>query len=309
MKRTVSIAILSMLIAGPMSAMQPLAARTATQLAKHYAKKGFSGTMTGLHWAIALGQPFVQGIQNAMILYDENKFFKNFENVDGQITDFIKSELQKTHNKEIDAVKIHPLYAQRSIPMGTWNKHILLAPSTAQELTKALQANDQETIDKWRAILQHEGSHIKNNDLVLRAAANIALPFVTHGSVKAIRNLIPIAKKTRSFLGEQLIKIPTALGKNAITTNATMAMYRYQEQRADESISNDINLLNGFKRVLCDIESATVEHLAQFNLSPELMERCRWVDSFGQEHPLPKKRIERIDQRIALLEQSQENVR
>jgi hypothetical protein len=277
---------------------QPAVNKSSGQLIKLFAKKTLSGSMTGLHWTIAAGVPVHTGLARANILLNEKKTFSELTNADENTTQFIMTSREKTCNKKIDAVKIDPEYTLLGAPMTTWNKHIIISPSTAHEITEALKADDQIILNKWRGTLEHEGNHIKNNDFWWRTAADLTLPFVTHGSIKVIRNALPIAKKTSSFLGEQLIKIPTAIGKAHITNITRMAICRLQEQRADDEISSDVNALNGMKELLKEAEQKNVELLKELNPSPFL----QWRSSFYDMHPSNTLRIEKIDQRIALLE-------
>ncbi|HSC24934.1 MAG TPA: M48 family metalloprotease [Candidatus Babeliales bacterium] len=279
--------------------------------APHFTKKIFSSSMTGIHWLIAAGDSLYSGAQNAKTLLNEKKSLEKLNNADQEITDFILSTLEKTNYVNIDAIKINPSYDFFGIPMGTFNKHIMLAPETDSEIKQALATNDQIILNKWRATLEHENSHRKHNDLWWRVAADITLPFLTHTSVKIIRNAIPIAKKTRSFISEQCIKIPTAFGKNLITTISKFTVQKHQEQRADNEISDDINMLVGKKTVLSENEQKRIKFFNPSNkLSPKQYEWLIWSLNFFESHPLPNERIKKLDERIALLRnQSPDNER
>jgi len=310
-----TLAIFFLFIAtGQSSAMQPLAARTAGQIAKHYGKKGFSGMMTALHWYIAAGASINEGVKKIKDLSNEEKNLAagGYTDATDDVSNFVVSTIKETHNIKINAVKIEPIspYDDNPFPhIASQRKHIIMNSSTATEITNALKDNDQKTLDKWRAAIEHESNHIKNEDLLLRAAADLTMPFITHGSVKIIRNILPFAKKTRSFLGEQLIKIPTACGKRDITFFSKMSLCRYQEQRADNQVSDNLNRLTALKPHFEDLHDHQIGDLKKiFNTSNENIERINWMFNFLQEHPLPKKRIEKLDQRIASLEkQSEEN--
>lgn len=282
------------------SAMNPFIGRTTIQSLKPFIKKGFSGSMTGLHWMIAAKDSISSGYNRIKILSDEKTAFAEDGYVDANenVTRFITSTLKEKQNIEINAVKVHPTDPTVA---GQLQKHIYISQKTSAELTKALEMHDDVIISKWRGAIQHEGNHIKNNDLIWRCAADLTLPFFTHGSVKIIRYLLPFAKKSRSFLNEQLIKIPTALGKADITANLRMALYRHQEQRADDQVSNDIPTLSGLKDLFVDAEKNDLENLNHLHLSPKNLDRFRWCLNFYQTHPLPNKRIEKLEQRIALL--------
>lgn len=295
MKKILSIALAVASIAQQSSAMQPLAARTAGQLAKHYGKKGFSGMMTALHWNIALGDSFIFAVNRA-INSDRDKTLEKLQDASEQATQFVKNELEKTYGIKIDGVKIVPSFDQEHTDMAVYKKHICLAPSTEQKITQALASNNQKMIDELLGQIGHENSHVAHNDRAWKTAADIALPFITHGSVKLISRMLPTANKTSPFLLEQFMKIPTGIAKNKITEMARMAVCRHQELRADNEIVNDIEKLTGFRNTLINFEQKSNQLLNQSKVQ-------RWVNNFFEEHPLPEKRIKKLDQRIALLEQ------
>jgi hypothetical protein len=283
--------------------MNPVANKTAGYYAKLIAKKATSGAFSTLHWAIAAEMSFNDGIQGVNLLLNEKKICEKLNSANEQVTNFVISEMEETNHKKIDGVKI--AYMANDCPMGTCTKNILITPETATGIANALKTNDQKILNKWRAALQHEAVHIKKNDLLWRPIIDLTSPFVTHGSVKAIRSIIPVAKKVRSFWGEQFIKIPTAYGKNWITNSTRMAIYKTQEQRADDSVSNDIDTLNSLKDTLSYLEENRRQQLKI--LSPKQYKLVMWAHNFFEKHPLPTKRIEKLDQRIALLEKQSNN--
>jgi len=296
-------------------AMQPTAAKAAGQLLKHYGKKAFSGTMTGLHWTIAAGASINEGYKKLKSLHDETKALEEDKCTDApeDVSNFISSALEKTHNVHINGVKVNPgmIYPHApEFPMiGVPRKHVVINQAAAQEIDEAQKNNDQEKLNKWLGIIGHEVTHIQNEDVPWRAAADLILPFVTHGSVKVARGILPIAKKTRTFLGEQLVKIPTALGKGFITDLTRISFYQYQEQRADDNIPNDVNKLIGMKTYLYDADicrTNTLKKTLPF-LDDETLKNLDPIINMAEEHPLPKKRIQKLDQRIALLEKDQKD--
>jgi hypothetical protein len=281
--------------------MNTAANKTAGYYAKLFAKKLTSGTFSTLHWTVAASTSFLAGIQGSMTLYNEEAQMQKEEDIidaNRQTTDFIKSEIQKISSEKVYGVKIFP--ERYDIPMAAIKKNIAISQSTANEITEALETNNQEILNKWRGTLAHEESHRRHNDLFWRSVVGFAMPFATHGSVKVVRNIIPIAKKIRSFGGEQFIKIPTAFGKAYITHFARMAIDRSQEQRADNEVPNDKALLNGLKSTLVDIEQTIIKKNGNNKWK-------RWGLNFFEQHPLPAKRIKKLDQRIALLEKQSQN--
>jgi len=283
--------------------MQPAAAKTASELIKLITKKAFSGSMTGLHWTIAAGQSFHAGLTRAHALWDEKKTFANLADADEDTTQFIKCYLEKTHHTTINAVKVD--LGMRT-PMECINKHIIISYSAARKIEEALETNNQTILNEYRGILDHENNHIESNDLMWRTAANFTLPFVTHGSVKIIRNALPIAKKTRSFLSQQFIKIPTAFGKDFITASTDTAIARHHEQRADDNISNNIDLLEGFKTTVKTMDQERQPIFAS-RFTPNQLKAFHWTINFFEGYPLLTTRIEKLDKRIALLKKQSQH--
>lgn len=294
--------------------MQPMTARAAISALKPLMKKGFAIGMTGLHWTIAAGTSIKQGFQKIQYCWDEEKSLAAEKYTDAQddVNNFIMSALKETHNITIAGVKIEPHnpYAKPPFPtIGVLRRHVVINSSTATEISKALKDNNQEVIDKWLGMLDHEATHIKKEDILWGIAADLTLPFVTHSSIKIMRNALPFAKKTRSFLGEQFIKIPTAFGKNSITGVSRMTFYKYQEQRADNNIENDRNKLISVKSHLYDADQYRMDSLKKIfsTLSDDTIKNIDSINNFLESHPLPKKRIKKLDQRIAELERTQKN--
>ncbi len=307
MKKMILAIFAILAITGQFYAMQPMAAKITVPLLKNFAKKGFSGAMTGLHWFIAAGGSINMAYQREKILYNEKETLKTLANANEEITQFILLSSEKTHNIQIDGIKIDPAMDIAQTPMATLRKHILLSQSTADAITCAIENNDETVLNKWLGVLEHENNHTKNNDLIWRTIADVTLPFVTHGSIKVIRNALPIAQKTRPFLREQFMKIPTAMGKEIMTGCSRMTVYRHQEQRADDEVSNDLDKLNGLKNLFNNFDEQQRQSLINtLQISPENIDYVRLPLSFLQEHPLPTKRIEKLDERIALLKKESE---
>jgi Peptidase family M48 len=293
--------IMSLFLTNVQYAVQPAITKASEPFIKNLMKKVFSKTMTGLHWTLAAGDSIFIGIKNARDLFNEEKICNNynFNDATPEVNNFILSTLRQIDSFNIESVKVGHFYG----PMGVIKKHVLLDHKTANEIKEALATNNQIILDKWRGTLEHENSHLQHNDCELGAITALIMPFVTHSSVKAIRNIIPIAKKTRSFLAEQLIKIPTAIGKGTISVGSLTTFMRQQEQRADNDVSNDINKLNGIKTVLEEINQKRNSMLFPFITDPTQREALLWALNFFETHPLPEKRIKKINQRIAALQE------
>ncbi len=264
------------------------------------------------HWVISIRQSIQSGINRVIVISNENTAIANDRciEVNTQVNDFITSELQQIIPKKNITVKIHPAYSVNyptsiDYTVSALNNHILIAQYIADEITQALENNDQSTLNRWRAVIQHEATHIKNNDLFWRSTVDFTTPIITHVLFHLIWHCI--SNNTKKYLSlypaswpeEQYVKILTARYKAITAYCIRMAIYRHQEKRADNGIANDINLLNGMKSFLNSIEQVIIKNHA--NISPIKYKLSRWINNFAEEHPLNSDRIKKIDQRIALI--------
>jgi hypothetical protein len=260
-------------------AAQPTVAKAAGQLLK----KTFSGTMTGLHWGIAAGLPITIGTFSAGLLSNKITFLPD---ADHQPTHFIATELLQQGVK-IDAVKI--VRSPDAVPPAILpiQPNMIVSSVTEKEITAAIESDDKLTQQKYKSMLEYSAQQIKHNDLHWICAAGFAMPFITHTATKALYNNLAYAKKAKPFLLQQCAKIPTGFGKLALSLAAIKGVTMYQEQRNDNEMTNDVDTLTGLKTYLAGIDKLT-------NLP----------------YPLStvKKRIEKLDQRIAELEKTQKDV-
>lgn len=221
-------------------------------------------------------------------------------NVNQEITDFFTSELKKVTTKTIDAVKIN-IGCSTNQPIVSLNKHILIAQYVADEISNALKTNNQNTLNKWRAVIQHEATHIHNNDLSWRSIIDLtALAIGQAMRIHYTNYLFSISNLTCNE--KRFFKIHAAICTLLIIEGMRMAFYRYQEKRADMNIANDINLLNGMKQFLHDIEQIDLKNHAY--LTPTMYKITRWINNIFEAHPLNSKRIEKLDQRIAQIQKA-----
>jgi len=263
-----------------------------------------SQLITTAHWIISARHSIQSGINRVAVTSNENTTVEKelCIKANTQVNYFITSELQHIIPKKNIAIKINPTYSV-DCPVITLNNHILIAQYVADEITQALENNDQTTLNKWRAVMQHEATHIKNNDLFWRSIADFTMPIITHALLQLIWHLISSNTKRDlplTWPEKQHVKIITAIYKFITTYCIRMAIYRYQEKRADNGVVNDINLLNGMKSFLNDIEQIIIKNHG--NISPIEYKLTRWINNFAEEHPLISNRIKKIDQRITLLE-------
>jgi hypothetical protein len=287
-----------------MQSIQPI-----NQYAYHVITNTFAELMTTAHWIISTYPALQSGINRIRVTSNEDATLQNDHCTDPnqEVTDFITSELKKIATKTNIAIKIHPTYSI-NYPIASLSNHILIAQYVADEITEALKNNDQKTLNKWRAVMQHEATHIKNNDLFWRSATDLTTPVITHALFHIIWHIVSNKAKINfsyTWLGEQYMKVTIAMYKLVTTHCIRMALYRYHEKQADNGIVNDIELLNGMKTFLNDFETITIKNYG--NISPIQYKIVRWINNFYEEHPLPTDRIKRLDQRITLLEKQSQN--
>jgi hypothetical protein len=311
MIKKIAIITLSLFSIESCTAMQSTAAKTTGQLLTNLAKQAFSKSMTGLHWMIA-GGPVITGLKGLKEILNEQKSIEAdpfYKNADENITQFIKNCLKKTCTKETVAVKIDT-NDNCNLSAISLPHYIIISQCAANEITDALKSNNQKILDQWDGTIQHEGCHIQKNDSYWKIVPLLTAPFITHKSVKIIRNALPIAKKTRSFLSQELLKIPTAIGKRIISDTGIATAHQYQEQRADNGISNDINSLNGAKEMLPrtkPIDSTMKLAFEKAQVNPHISKSIVNTFNFFSTHPATDVRIAKLNARITLLEQQSQN--
>jgi hypothetical protein len=289
-------AILLLFTTGQSFTMQPLATRTARQLL-------FSRSRTALLWTLATGESIKSGYDWIKALSDEEKYLVQHTNANQDVTNFITSELEKTHNIKIKGVKVHPIHRYaKSLPkespdVGSLRQHIVINSTAHDEIYEAIKNNDQKNINKYLAIVNHEGTHQKESHLLWRIATSLTLPFATYGAIKFIGKGMSVGK---AVLSAQTIALMNT------------SLCRYQEYRADNGVPNDAERLTEFKSFLETLDQGRALHLKYFfpfsnKLTEAQLENVSWAANFLEAHPLPKKRIAKLNQRIAALEKSAHN--
>lgn len=149
----------------------------------------------------------------------------------------------------------------------------------------------------YRAMIQHEAGHIKSRDSERDIALELAAPFAIHGVLKA--------SNAKSFLGKAALGI---LGW--FTAKQLLALHsKYREFRADDNIQDDPVLIQ-----------AAIEHFKKHDAkkrkeflklytgtSDEELNRFPYslfYAGFHKGHPVPLKRVERLEKRLAKLNRS-----
>lgn len=188
------------------------------------------------------------------------------------------------------------------------NEHFNLINLLKKQNDNTLTMQEKEKLNLYRAIIQHEGTHLKNKDPrnteqvrnIALCAANY-LPFYNFYQSKILKKNVPI--KIAPSIIKSLALIPSGLGKLIMTPLIMSAYSIYSEQRADDGISDDIDVLqaaaNSFK------ERAKEEDLQQQGDPKHPMRRR--IDNFlsiiKEGHPSDTQRAQRFEERIAKLKE------
>lgn len=242
----------------------------------------------------------VEGVRRLIDIYNEEKIFQNLDNADENLTHFIKNQLSETHNVTVKGVKVT---SEHVSVMGVSRDYVLVHPNSAQTITKALTNNNQNILDQWRGVLEHEGNHKKHSDVIWSSIVKILSPFITQGSTALLSTITTYVfkqEKQVSYRQQDLEKVfimqcIIACVKNKITDMIFLAFSRYIEQRADDEISNNIIVLKATKTLF---ESWQSPHQS-FSI------KCYdWINNFFEIHPLLTTRIQKLEQRIASLSQN-----
>lgn len=274
------------------------------EIEKH--DKQFRQILTIVDWyfSIAASAPQIStGINGLITVYNEQQAWEHLDNANENVTSFIKQQLLKTHNLSIKGVKVMPDLGYQN--MGITNEYVLMSPDTAQIITKALHNTDQNTLDQWRGVLEHEGNHVKNNDPTFINIARILSPFITRGSITLLAMMgayIFKHEKRNTYKPHEYEKILTKsmlLGylNSILSRIAWFSFSRYTEQRADDQISDNITILKAIKKFFEKLQEPK-----QYQSSGKTC--YDWFHNFFETHPLLTTRIEKLAKRIALLEQT-----
>lgn len=181
---------------------------------------------------------------------------------------------------------------------------------------------------EYRFVLGHESTHILEQDVQRNGMASFLIPICTQIAF----SFIPTPFK--SFWVQQVSKIFSANTKGIINNNALFFKLRNQERYADESVKDDVAILQGGVRYFEKLDANANEQLLRpiinslkqiegkleesswlgeklkgFNGLPEdqQMKKLSWIKSvILVTHPSIDSRVRRLQQRIEIiLEQEQ----
>lgn len=161
-----------------------------------------------------------------------------------------------------------------------------------QHLSHPRQESSKKYLASVKACIQHEGTHLMNNDTYVLFFATAAIP-------SAIEALSYVCKRKckpiQNYWVKNLIKIPTGFAKGYCGTLAFFNYKRFEEQRADEGVLDDVGSLTGMKDYL-------LQYGKYFGPKPPFHRNF-------ETHPTFQERIARCDERIQLIEEKKRTER
>jgi len=262
--------------------MQPLGSKIGQWGIKSIAKKGFSGFMTQLQYGLGL-LPVLPVIRE--LSGYSTKVTNTLFDADEEVSSFIRSQLAPS---SIEKIKLDWKLGYNNMGVKHGNC-IIISYSAQRKIKNALKEQNEQQLNVAKAILAHEHNHIKNNDYAYKMLAHSTIPIISFTAIETAATMKPF----QSFILQQLIKVPSGLLALTISLTALNALSRHREQRADDQIPNNLDLLIGLKT---DFEKQKKRETKEDNL----------IQKIFSSHPSWEHRIEKLNQRIALLEKSQQ---
>ncbi len=202
-----------------------------------------------------------------------------------------------------------------------WLEKQQLSPDVNQQHVQAALKSCNESLNIHRAYIHHEAAHIVNKDGVREAIAHFVIPFSTHGSLtlcaRPLKQLLNNRHKV-NILTKGILKIfNAALIKYPINYVMPYAYFRYQEQRADDYVADDLSLLRSYRdnwKWLHKYSRAMHIFIEQDNNDERKKQRRELLNRYpiianilyaigDPEHPSPLQRKAKLEKRIAKLEQ------
>ena len=227
--------------------------------------------------------------------------------------------LNGVNNPEEYSIKCVPSYVS-SYASDPYKKVILVSPdithTSLSKLTDIYETERENRSEEDESTLQaelpihngafdHEYGHIRNKDHVTGALAGIAIPIL---SLCAIKKWNPF--KGASSFGYQLFKGPFGFGLGAVNVAAYCKVLRYSEFRADDSVHNDIETLQGGCSLFQNRLKEEKEGKEVFFKTGEILgyssltTKALWeFQNIYSTHPPTEKRLARVNRRLEKLQQ------
>lgn len=258
---------------------------------------------------------FLAPIQNESIRGIMAYDYYNLPDASPEATAFFREQLRLNNvtNYQNIRVKLGP----GSNYEAYFNKVLVVAKSRkypnqskferiTQKLQNAREENRQKLENKLadvEASISHEATHIKQNDTMQRIIAAFVIPCVTFAVSKKLESFLPIHNsKALAGIGKILGGLCRVTGNLFLFT----LFARYQEQRADDRMLDNVRLLSAFKNTFRRWDAGLKVRVAR-NFGDEAADKFDndrfyyYIFSYIHDslHPTHRKRIAELDKHIA----------
>lgn len=170
---------------------------------------------------------------------------------------------------------------------------------THQQLTDA----EKEKINWYKAVIQHEGTHLKNNDQMKLLIAGLVTSGVGTLFVLSVFKWLDFpAATTLQSVAQLAAKGFVTINYFIIILLISRAYSRYLEQRADDGIADNIEILQA-------TANDCRKQVDNYKISDEyygVSFKERIFRKFFDTHPANEQRAQRFEQRIAKLKLKQQ---
>ena len=173
------------------------------------------------------------------------------------------------------------------------------------------KAKNDFSLKKFQAIIQHEGQHIAHNDLLNYPAVFATSPFIIYYGYQGIskyKNSAPKPTGVPSF-GQSIKKIPQGYALSLTATLMTIAYIRHTEQRADDGIQNDKELLQSLYTYFKKLDNILLDYIRIMTGQDEVSDyQYHWY-AFKTDptHPTLRSRLAKLQERMDQLVAQEKN--
>lgn len=299
----------------PLQAMDALRNRLGNLTWKTAAAGALAGTLTAAHYGCALYIPYHFTTSN--VLFSD---IEKLEDASPRVQAFVKKQLIACGLKNHESLKIKQgnQFAALTTNDNMWvflENHDIIEqvlehyprndvsidfkfehPNIPNpEHTATWHQTPEQFLLQAASMLQHEATHLVNNDSKRTGIAITAIPLAIEALSFCIGNgFKKYCPRVNTYIIKNMLKIPTGLIKGYCSTSAFFAFSRYKEQQADNGINDNIHLLHAQKE----------ERKTKLILN-------KWDGSYKEDpfywnlntHPSDETRIKKFEQRIKTLEQ------
>ena len=309
----------------PAFSMQPTS-QAVRKIWQEFAKKLISKSCTAAYWGISAGSFIPNGLIGIGWHIFNEKICDTFNEMDNGIDHYIQDEngnqkpIYRNKKFALASEPIRNFVDEQAKKMGlkvtppvrTWNnnrdmvtlyKTLMIDDQYSSQLETILQTNDEQQKNEVASILQHELTHVKNNDGLSEAIERCIVPLLTHQLIKSASTMIPYNQKILPFWLQQGIKLASGAGLYLLNSAILSASSRYKEQRADNGICDDITTLQAQRDYCVKIRDRRAKINNRLNPQPTALMHLEEKFNYYlfATHPTMDDRIARFNKRIEIL--------